>query len=365
LEVAFDIVIPTTRLVPERLTALLDIHDSVPGTTVSYTLVIDTPAADLAPLAALIGGRPNVKVLVNDTVLGAHQTRNRGIDAGQAELIVFLDDDVVPREGLLAAYRDASLRFPEWLGYVGVTRFPPPDSRFRRGIVASDILTFFDLSSRQPRMPWGVTANLCLRRSALGPHRFSPAFPKAGGGEDIDLCLRLGGGEPLPLLSVPGAVVEHPWWESRRGSYRRFFRWAYGDGRLPVHHPAHRYMNAPSLPEVVLASMAVSAVLPAARPLVATFLGAWVLVEFSVDYLKLRRRGHRVSAGVAIEATLIRLANDTGRLAGNLARLRPWALGERFDYFCDGVHVAGERRVAFAKLCAALGAVGTASVFAR
>lgn len=38
--------------------------------------------------------------------------------------------------------------------------------------------------------------------------RFLKGYPKAGGGEDVDFCLRL----PGILVSVPDAVVHHPLW---------------------------------------------------------------------------------------------------------------------------------------------------------
>lgn len=40
--------------------------------------------------------------------------------------------------------------------------------------------------------------------------------PCAGGGEDVDFCLLLG----ARLRAVPGAAVEHPWWEEGRPQAR-------------------------------------------------------------------------------------------------------------------------------------------------
>jgi GT2 family glycosyltransferase len=369
MDITFDVVIPTTRLVPERLVQLLRVHESVPQAKVSYYIVVDLPGADLHALEALVQDRADVTLLRNETWLGAHGTRNRGIDAGKSELIVLLDDDVVPSPGLLAAYIAAIIAAPTSPGYVGVTRFPAAHDHFTQGIVASDILTFFDLAEKQPHMPWGVTANLCLRRSALGDVRFSNAFPKAGGGEDIDLCLRLarrGGRGGQAFVSVPEAWVEHPWWTDGRGSYRRFFRWAFGDSRLPALHPQHRYWNAPMLPEALLL-LIIAWMLgpPISLSVGAAVLLALVGTELVVDYGKLWCRGRRVSLRVALESTIIRLTNDLGRLMGNFSRGRLWGLFERFDYFCDRVHVAGERRVAVTKLVGWLVAVTLIAWFAR
>ncbi len=38
--------------------------------------------------------------------------------------------------------------------------------------------------------------------------RFQDCYPKTGGGEDVDFCLRL----PGHLVSVPRAVAHHPLW---------------------------------------------------------------------------------------------------------------------------------------------------------
>ena len=38
--------------------------------------------------------------------------------------------------------------------------------------------------------------------------RFLDCYPKSGGGEDVDFCLRL----PTHLVSVPDAVAYHPLW---------------------------------------------------------------------------------------------------------------------------------------------------------
>ena len=222
--------------------------------------------------------------------------------------------------------------------------------------MASDILTFFDLSAHRPRMAWGVTANLCLRRSALGTLRFSPAFPKGGGGEDIDLCLRMHEDDGEPFISVDDAIVDHPWWPIGRGSYKRFARWAFGDGRLPNLHPQHRYFNFPTLPETLLLFALLRQVGVAAlrRTHPVQFLVMTFVVELGVDYLKLRLRGRRVTLRTSVEGTVVRLSNDLGRVVGNLSRGRPHAIGERFDYFCTGESIRAERLVAGAKFAALL-----------
>lgn len=356
----FDIVVPSLRGELAALLPILSLESTRPDIAVRFFVVVDngdpTPAALLEDAAT----RTDLQVIHAGRNEGASAARNRGIDAGSGDFILFLDDDVVPQPNLIDAYVNAIERDGDASpGYVGVTRFPSADSPFSRGVIASDILTFFDLSAHRPRMAWGVTANLCLRRKSLGPTRFSSAFPKAGGGEDIDLCLRMHDGDGEPFVCVPEAVVAHPWWPVGRGSYKRFARWALGDGRLPRLHPRFRYLNFPTLPETALIAAVLSRakVGPLSRMASLELLLIALAVELGIDYAKLRLRGQPVDLRTSAEATFVRLSNDLGRLVGNLSRGRLHSLGERFDYFCTGESIRAERIVAGAKLAALIAAV--------
>jgi hypothetical protein len=237
---------------------------------------------------------------------------------------------------------------------VGVTRFPPPPSDFARGVVASDILTFFDIAATRATILWGVTANLCLRRRAIGEHRFLLAFPREGGGEDIDLCLRIvadAGG--VPLACVPTAIVTHPWWSAGRRHYKRFFRWAFGDSILPTLHPQFRYRATPTLAEMLAVVAAPLVALAACGRIppswFAALVTAMVVAEFAVEHIKLRLRGAGVELRTSAEATVVRLANEGGRLVGHVRAGRLAGFCERFDYFGTGESIRYERRVAGAK----------------
>ena len=51
------------------------------------------------------------------------------------------------------------------------------------------------------QLPWAVTANMAVRNTAA---RFDGRFPRTGGGEDIDFCLKACPGK---LLAVPQVGV--------------------------------------------------------------------------------------------------------------------------------------------------------------
>ena len=80
--------------------------------------------------------------------LGASGARNRGIDAALSDWILFLDDDIYPEPDLLQVYAKSIEEKGEVPGFVGI-RLPETVSSFTKGIVASDILTFFDLAEHR------------------------------------------------------------------------------------------------------------------------------------------------------------------------------------------------------------------------
>lgn len=350
-----DIVVPSIRLDEKMLLPILALRGP-PNVRVHYYVVADDPALVVPAALARRAAMGDVTLLRNERNLGAGRARNRGLEAGSGQLVVFIDDDVVPEPDLLDRYAEAAANDPEGSpGYVGITRFPPPCNAFTHGVVASDMLTFFDIAAARPAISWGVTANLCLRRGSVGQHRFSAHFPREGGGEDINLCLRVladAGGKSFRC--VPDAVVTHPWWSRGRRHYRRFFRWSFGDSVLPTLHPRLRFRGPPTLPEAMLAILPVLAALVAARalpaPLALMVVASIIATEFVVDYAKLLLRGSRAGVRTSIEATLVRVANDFGRLVGHVRAGRMAGLGERFDYFGTGESISYERRVAAAKV---------------
>ncbi len=347
-----DIIVPTVRLSPRAMQAILSM--TIPeGMGVNFYIIIDNPKSAALKSVSGFAESANIKVIRNDGNLGAHVSRNRGLDEGNSDYVLFLDDDVEPFPSLLQGYKQAIEKYPDAPGFVGSSRFPDPVNSFTRGTVASDILTFWDISETRSELAWGITANLLVSRKAIGPIRFSTGFPKRGGGEDIDFCLNIVGRTGKSLRAAPNARVHHPWWDGGSRQYRRFARWAYGDGRLPTLHRRHRYYNAPNMVETVF--LGASILIPAAAlglvsiGKVVVFLGLVGLIEFGVEAVRLRYRQRRSGPLTSAEATLVRISNDLGRIAGNLGRKHWLGFGERFDYFATGESIKYERKVAVPK----------------
>jgi GT2 family glycosyltransferase len=347
-----DVIVPTVRPNPRAMRAILGM-DVPLGVDVNYYIVVDNPKASVRESVSTFGDRENVKILRNDGNLGAHISRNRGLDEGTSDYLLFLDDDVEPYPTLLQEYREAIERYPDAPGFVGSSRFPNPVNSFTRGTLASDILTFWAISETRSELAWGITANLLVSRKAIGPICFSPKFPKRGGGEDIDFCLNIVSRTEKLFRAAPKASVHHPWWNDGSRQYRRFARWAYGDGQLPTLHRRYRYYNAPNMVETLFLGALV--LIPAAGMglvslgKVAAFFALVGLIEFGAEAVRLRSRQQGARLLTSVEATLVRISSDVGRITGNLKRRHLLCFGERFDYFVTGESIKYERKVAVPK----------------
>ena len=64
-------------------------------------------------------------------------------------------------------------------------------------------------------VPWGVTANLSVWRRHFV--QFDERYAKAGGGEDVDFCLRVAKASGLPFGHCRDSVATHPYWPREPG----------------------------------------------------------------------------------------------------------------------------------------------------
>ena len=357
---SIDIVMPSMRSGVEDLLAgmPLDVPD---GVDVSYWIVSDRPG--LKPRSLEHNGC-RVTFVVNKGRLGAPMSRNVGMGLGSADYVLFLDDDVRAPRGLLREYVDAARAHPGAAGYAGPTVFPAPVNSFTRGVLASSMTTMFKLPAEREWIMWATTSNLMVSRRAMGGARFRKIFPAHGGGEDIDFCLQVGG----KFKTVPSAAVRHGWWGGGRRSYRRFFRWAFGDSVMPLLHPEHKYYDAPNGVESLLFCLPVLASAVAANIIDAHVPVAWtcctVLSEAAAEQARVRMNTGRFMPAAALESALIRASNDAGRLAGTLRRWRPPLLFARFDFLGTGEWIPKSRAMALCRFGAIAGSLAALVLYA-
>lgn len=353
-----DILIPSYRADEHYLLGMLnaDVPDSLRA---RFIVVLDNPAARISGRLADRLREDDVTVIRNARNLGAPASRNIALDASSADWVLFWDDDIAPDKNTLYEFASLMRSNIDAPGFVAPAMMPPAHNSFTKGIDASDMLTFWRIPDGYEKIAWGVTANLMIRRAAIGRNRFALEFPKQGGGEDIDFCLRITKECGAPFAVARAAAVRHEWWSDGRRSYVRFMRWAYGDSVLPSMFPAHRYYNFPNMAEFILVGETLCGALWLAggSGLACTVLAAGALLgEICGEWTKQWFCKRNSSFIIAAESSIVRCSNDIGRLFAHVRRLRLLSIMERFDYFCDKRHIRFERKIGAIKFSLFVGA---------
>ncbi|GAX81556.1 hypothetical protein CEUSTIGMA_g8984.t1 [Chlamydomonas eustigma] len=401
-----DILIPSYRAEVKALETMMKESDSrISDVAVGWGIVIDDPLCPIAVKerlkclqnSARFCGR--LKIRFHEKNVGASATRNRLLDESIAHYAIFLDDDVIPDASLVQEYVKVFKSYPNCTGFAGPTYLPKTEDVVSCGIHLSDVSWFWDAPERMKKVAWAVTANVAFKNST---NKFDLRFPKTGGGEDIDFCLRA---SPEGLMCVPKAAAYHPLWNKGRPSLLRFAKWSIGDGALIHMYPQHCYRAPPTAAELAWALIFTQSLILAARLLtclsiriLSTFMDTlipeesggggciaaccslsslpflWmamsvISVEFLIDLVRNilfqeRLKRHPcirlpLRVWASIYATVIRLSSDTGRIAGHLARGHPHLLCVRFDWFCgfEAGPVRAERRNGWIRMAVYINAI--------
>jgi len=326
-----------------------------------FIVIVDDPTSPyIGELLSKHGHRADVRIRVNTTNLGASASRNRGLQESAAEWVHFLDDDVIPEPDLLIEDEKAIRAHPRAAGFVGNVQFPSADTVFKTAVHLSGVTYFWDIATKlEVDVPWGVTASLLARRNLPDGVTFDPRYPKTGGGEDIDFCVRkrdvfISRGMD-GFFSAPKMLVTHPWWNNGRRSYGRFYRWSKGDGALASAFPQHSYINFyPTSAELgftcacaILFGLFTSLWRVAQIGAISLIFAVLVNVLHDATRHLVRERTlderstlHSTTWILAVlESSLIRMWSEVGRLVGQLERgeVGAWTYGRRFDWFVSRI----------------------------
>ena len=205
----------------ERLPALLDVLlAELERHQAAELLIVDSASSDDtgAVAAAAAAGRRNVRPL-RASAHGACLARNLGARAALGALLVFVDDDVLPRPGFVAAleaaHEDAHVHAAGGRIFLNLEEEPPPwlSGPFR------SYLAGYDLGDA-PRDLTDAGDALCPRSAIMSVRAdvlarlegfcelFGPRGTRPMVGEEPELCRRIvaGGGR---LRYVPDAAVDH------------------------------------------------------------------------------------------------------------------------------------------------------------
>jgi glycosyltransferase involved in cell wall biosynthesis len=319
---------------------------------VRFGIVIDDPNCSQEVRSSLLLLQRKwlgcLKLRFNAENLGASGTRNKCLEESLAECVIFLDDDVIPSTGLIKAYVTAFRNHPEEQGFAGPTLLPRPPTLAACGLHLSDVSFFWDAPLTMARVPWAVTANVAFRNTT---ERFDLRFPKTGGGEDIDFCLR---SAPRGLLAVPDAIAHHPLWNGGKPCFLRFALWSYGDGALiGIYKKRFTYKTAPNAVEMILVvflvqmvtlPLSLASIAPVSPPSLwspISILLAEVGMDIVMNLGQERLAKHPTPSFAMLlvastYATLVRTISETGRIVGHFKRGEPH-LFTRFDWFCGQI----------------------------
>lgn len=335
-----SVIIPTSR--PKAfLKDILSIR-SERASSLEFIVIIDNPNTHLAALIqeiidqqALIA---KIRIFQNERVLGAPVSRNRGIREASGELLIFLDDDVIPDADLIDAYIENLASLP-YKGALGVTNIPfDQNSILERAIKKVGFTYAYSMANHYNFHSWGPTCNLAIVKSKQEKKNvfFDPIFPKSGGGEDVDFCWRLGGKDQKSLISVVRAVTCHPPWKGLQNNLQRFFRWGIADVPLNDRHPDRRFRDFPNFVEFHIAIFLISlgwsiwhadvTLLPFLTTLL---LMSFILVGLSESY------SLRTDPLTAMMGLLLVVIHDLGRFIGLLQHKKLLQIFARTLYF-DG-----------------------------
>ena len=220
----------------EQAGALLDALDGLELGTDDEVLVVDNTGAGAVPC----DGR--AEVLAADRERSAYYARNVGAARARGEWLLFMDADCRPRPEIVDRYL-ATVPAPRTGAVVGeVEAEPGQDSLVARYARSRGHLAQHH-HWRHPFRPWGITANLLVRRAAWASVGGFQEGVRSAGDTEFSWRLQDAGWQ---LEYRPEAVVAHRHRETVARLARQSAR--YGAGRAWV---ARRYPGAMAEPRLL------------------------------------------------------------------------------------------------------------------
>jgi glycosyltransferase involved in cell wall biosynthesis len=334
MQLSLDIVIPSFRL-NEAILGKILLLKRPEEVTIMFYLIADNPTVNISAALLEIIEQNNVRLIINQTNLGFSRTRNLGIDAGSGDWILLLDDDIDPDENLLFAYTDAIKKFPEALGFAGVTRFPPAFNNVTNALYLNGSVGHFAPTEKNKEIVWTPTANVLLNRKKLAGRRFIPEL--TNGGEDIELLSRNSLDNQQRYLTWPDAVVTHPWWNNGKSQVKRMYRYGKGIGDI-IDRPYQKqftYYDFTTTVEtifiVVILALLLGSFIHGFWSVALLMILGTSLAEFLTNCFKCYKLSRKFSMGLTVQMILHKNAVEAGLLASVLSQRKFNYLFKRLD----------------------------------
>ena len=246
-----------------------------------FILVIDNPKQDFIKWVKekAQNSKKKIEVLVNEKNIGASKSRNKGIENAKGDLILFLDDDVIPEKKLID-YHIVEIEKSETFGVIGTTIMNfDKNKKIQYAIGKAGFDYSFRLYRDYKKHSWGPTCNISFLKEKIRDNRFDDCYPKAGGGEDVDFCWDIGSREEQSKMIVSEtAKAIHPPWAGIKSIYKRINRWGYADAILFTKQPERRYIDWPNYPEANILLLISSIILGAV-------LNPWLFLQIPIHII--------------------------------------------------------------------------------
>lgn len=224
--------------------------------------------------------------------------RNKGIQLAKYDYILFIDSDVVVKNGLLDEYVKAyqnpyKVRLGGVLGY---TEFVGKKTFWWKMLERTSLINSFSFARDYPFHSWTIGNNVSFKKSVLEEiGMFEENFPFKLGGDDLDMTYRVTKAGYM-IGSAPDAVTYHSrkTWNNYKAVHDRAKRWGTMENFIVDRHPELYKRVIPKsyiLQTLVLLFMSiVSLSLKNWLPVIIAAL--WIVVNRVIDYaVSIKQKG--------------------------------------------------------------------------
>ena len=315
---SIDIIIPTFRLNEELLSGIIHLPKPA-GFKISYYIISDNPVVNVPEAIKRLDEQGLIKLLINQKNIGAPGTRNVGINAGKNKWILFLDDDIKPQEDLLLVYSTAIEKHPDAIGFAGVTIFPEPFNAVTKAVQINGTISSFTDAQHKASLTWSPTANVMLNRHKIDKNLFDANLVNA---EDIDFLTRNSLLFKEKYISLPEAVVFHPWWNNGKPQTARMLSYGKGASQIARKNPVKQYTfrDFTNTLETILLLLILSPLFyfTGYGKIAFILLGVLLLSEFLTNWIKAILTGKTWSLPVAFNMLWAKNCYEFGYLYSSL-----------------------------------------------